>query len=337
MVPDYELCEELVSNERFLLYRGRRRDDGTPVLLKTPHSDPASPFEVRLLEHEYEILQGLSVPGVIRVHELVRHDRGYCLVLEDRGGTPLQALLASHHLDVEAFLALATQLATIVAELHKRAIIHQHLNPWSIWLHPATGEVCLADFSLASRTVSETPTALPLSLMRSTLAYLSPEQTGRMNRLVDYRTDFYSLGVTFYELLTGDLPFRSEDALELIHNHIARMPTPPSSVATSIPEPLSQIVMKLLAKNASTSGAPSSPQRWEATAASWLKSYPRSSCSWANSRQCHRSARPKRSIASSWSYKTLSRSSRRQSIHWWCFSMTCSGSMRPPCLSCRRS
>jgi serine/threonine protein kinase len=251
MVPDYELCQELVANERFLLYRGRRRDDGTSVLLKTPRGDPASPFEVRLLEHEYELLQGFSVPGVIRVHELLHYDRGCCLVLEDRGGMPLQALLASHHLNIEAFLALATQLATIIAEVHKRAIIHQHLNPWSIWLHPTTGEVCLADFILASRTVSETPTALPLSLMRSTLAYLSPEQTGRMNRLVDYRTGFYSpLGVTFYELLAGGLPFRSEDTLELMHSHIARMPAPLSSVVASIPEPLSQIVMKLLAKNA---------------------------------------------------------------------------------------
>ena len=93
IVPDYEVCQELSHSERFVLYRGRCQADGRPVLLKTPRSDPTSPFEARLLEHEYEILQGLSLPGVVRVHELLRHDRGYCLVLEDRGGTPLQALL----------------------------------------------------------------------------------------------------------------------------------------------------------------------------------------------------------------------------------------------------
>jgi histidine kinase len=210
MVPDYEVCQELSRNEWFLLYRGRLREDGRSVLLKMPSRDPGSPFEVRLLEHEYTILQGLSLSGVIRVHELVRYDQGCGLVLEDRGGTPLQALLASRRLDLDSFFKLAIQLATILAELHRRETIHKHLNPYSILLHPTTGEVCLADFSLASRTVSEAQTSLPLSLMHSTLAYLSPEQTGRMNRVVDYRTDFYSLGVTFYELLTGGPPFRSD-------------------------------------------------------------------------------------------------------------------------------
>jgi predicted ATPase/transcriptional regulator with GAF, ATPase, and Fis domain/tRNA A-37 threonylcarbamoyl transferase component Bud32 len=250
MVPDYELCQELSRSAWFFLYRGRCREDGRPVLLKTPRRDPSSRFEVRLLEHEYEILQRLSLPGVVRVQELLRHDHGCCLVLEDRGGIPLPALLPSRVLDLDVFFKLAIQLATILAELHRREIIHKHLNPCNILLHPTTGEVWLADFSLASRTVSETPTSLPLSLLRSTLAYLSPEQTGRMNRVMDYRTDFYSLGVTFYELLTGGPPFRSDDALELIHCHIAKLPTPPSQVDATIPEPLSRMVMKLLAKTA---------------------------------------------------------------------------------------
>jgi predicted ATPase len=250
MLSRYEIFQELTRNAWFILYRGRCRDDGRPVLLKTPHSDPASPFEMRLLEREYELLQGLALPGVIHVQALLRSDRGGCLVLEDRGGMPLHALLSARRLDLDTFFTLAIQLATILAELHRRELIHQHLNPWSMLLHPTSGEVCLADFSLTSRTVSETQTSLPFSLLRSTLAYLSPEQTGRMNRVVDYRTDFYSLGVTFYELLTGVLPFRSHDALELIHYHIAQRPTPPSGIDAGIPEPLSQIVMKLLAKTA---------------------------------------------------------------------------------------
>ena len=164
MLPGYEICEELWRNEWFLLYRGRCQGDGRPVLLKTPRRDPPSSFELRLLEHEYEILQGLSLSGVIRVHELLHHDHGCCLVLEDCGGTPLQDLLASRQRDLDAFFTLAIQLATILAELHRRELIHKHLNPWSILLHPTTGEVCLADFSLAARTISETQTSLSLSL-----------------------------------------------------------------------------------------------------------------------------------------------------------------------------
>jgi predicted ATPase/transcriptional regulator with GAF, ATPase, and Fis domain len=220
------------------------------VLLKTPRGDPPSPSGVRLLEHEYAILQGLQLPGVIRAYEFLRHDRGCCLVLEDPGGAPLQALLPWRQLDLDAFFKLAIQLTTLLAELHQQEIVHKHLNPCSILIHPTTGEVWLADFSLASRIVSETPTAFPLSLLPSTLPYLSPEQTGRMNRVVDYRTDFYSLGVIFYELLTGSPPFRSDDALELIHCHIAKLPTPPNEIAATIPEPLSRIIMKLLAKTA---------------------------------------------------------------------------------------
>jgi serine/threonine protein kinase len=163
MVPDYEVCQELSCDDWFLVSRGRCRQDGRPVLLKTPRREPASPFEVRLLEHEYAILQGLALSGVIRVHELLRHDRGCCLVLEDQGGTPLQALLTSRQPELDALFKLAIPLATILAELHRREIIHQHLNPSSILVHPTTGEVCLADFSLASRAVSETHTSVPLS------------------------------------------------------------------------------------------------------------------------------------------------------------------------------
>src|SRR5215475_2548980 len=146
-LPGYEIYAELARNDWFLLYRGRCQEDGRPVLLKTPRHDPVSPFEMRLLAHEYELLQGLALPGVIRVHEFLHHDQACCLVLEDNG-TPLQALLASRQRDLDTFFKLATQLTTILAELHRREITHKYLNPWSILLHPTTGAVCLADFSL---------------------------------------------------------------------------------------------------------------------------------------------------------------------------------------------
>jgi serine/threonine protein kinase len=155
MIFSYEVCQELSGNDSFLLCRGRSREDGRPVLLKTPRHDPPSPFEVRLLEHEYAILQGLSLSGVLRAHALLRDGQGWCLVLEDRGGVPLPMLRTSRRLDLDTFFALALQLATILAELHRCNIIHQHLTPWSILVHPTTGEVCLTDFSRAARTVSE--------------------------------------------------------------------------------------------------------------------------------------------------------------------------------------
>ena len=250
MIPGYEVYQELACNDSFRLCRGRCQEDGRAVLLKMPRHAPPSPLEVRLLEQEYAILQGCALSGVLGVAALLHADQGWCLVLDDRGGVPLPVLLATRRLDLDAFFALALQVTTILAEVHHHEIIHKHLTPWSILVHPTTGEVCLTDFSRAARTVSEPQASLPLALPSSTLAYLSPEQTGRMNRGVDYRTDFYALGVIFYELLTGSLPFHAEDTLALIHCHLAQLPLPPSTIAATIPEPLSQIVMQLLAKTA---------------------------------------------------------------------------------------
>jgi hypothetical protein len=171
-------------------------------------------------------------------------------VLDDRGGTPLQALLTARRSDLKAFFPLALQLVTTLSELHRRQIIHNHINPGGVLVHTATGDVCLTDLSLGSQAVSETQAPPQSAEVRDALVYLSPEQTGRMNRAIDYRTDFYSLGVIFYELLTGSPPFRSADVLELIHQHITSTPLSPAELDPQIPGPLSQIVMKLLAKTA---------------------------------------------------------------------------------------
>lgn len=246
----YEVGQELARNAWFVLCRGQSREDGTAVLLKTAYGPATSPVEAQLLAYEYALLQDVALPGVVRVRELLHEDGGSCLVYEDPGGLPLQALLPWRRADPDTFLPLAIQLTTILATLHRHAIVHQHLTPWSILLHPMTRAVCLADFSLASRTGHETHTLLPIDLQHCTLAYLSPEQTGRMNRAVDYRTDLYSLGILFYELLTGSPPFCSDDALELMHWHIAKTPPAPADLCPEIPVVLSDLVLKLLAKTA---------------------------------------------------------------------------------------
>jgi predicted ATPase/transcriptional regulator with GAF, ATPase, and Fis domain/tRNA A-37 threonylcarbamoyl transferase component Bud32 len=248
--PGYEVVQEIGRNDWRTLYRGRRRADQRPVLLETPHRHFSGASERKLLEHEFELLRELTLTGLPRVCELIRDDDCCSLALEDRGGLPLRALLMRGPLSLDRFFRFALGLTAILAELHRREIIHQSLNPDNILLSEESGEITLTGFGFATRGAAETQATLPLHLLRGALVYLSPEQTGRMNRTIDYRTDFYSLGVLFYELLTGRPPFRSDDALELIHSHIAKVPPAPAEINPEIPELLSLIVMKLLEKTA---------------------------------------------------------------------------------------
>jgi len=247
---DYEVLEEVCRNEWSVVRRARRRSDGKPVLLKLPCGHPPRPLDAELLEREAAIARDLALPGIVRVHALERQDGITCLVLEDRGEVTLQTLLASRTPDLELALKVAIQLATSLAELHRSDLVHQNLNPRSILIHPGSGELRLGDFSFAAKVSGESVAPLSKRLLRSALPYVSPEQTGRMNRAVDYRTDLYSLGVVLYELLTGAPPFRADDALELIHSHIAKTPPAPVAVDARVPEQLSRMVMKLLAKTA---------------------------------------------------------------------------------------
>ena len=249
LIPGYEVDEELSYNTWFRLSRGRSLADGSPVLLKTPVAESSPGMAAQLLAHEHDVLQGLTLAGVIQVRALLRQERTCCLLLEDRGETPLQAIMATRRFDLRAFFPLALQLATILVALHRRGIIHNAIQPASILVDMATGDARLADFCLASQTLDESP-PLPSTMLQGALLYASPEQTGRMNRAIDYRSDFYNLGATLYEALTGQPPFRSDDPLELMHQHIAVTPPAPAALDPAIPQPLSQLVMKLLAKTA---------------------------------------------------------------------------------------
>lgn len=250
MISNYEFIQYLAQHEWQFLHRGNRFADQKPVLLKTSAQTNRAIDSGKLLEQEFNLLQGLSIVGVPRAIELVDSSKGPFLVIEDEGGMPLQGFEPSHFLRLDSFFNIAVQLTTILAELHRRDIIHRNINPRGILVNPSTGEVSLVDLSLAIQAKDDSPGTLQPSLLNCILPYASPEQTGRMNRLVDYRSDFYSLGVTFYELLTGRLPFSSSDSLELIHCHLARAPAEPAVVDPEIPEPLSRIIMKLLEKTA---------------------------------------------------------------------------------------
>ncbi|MDI1451516.1 ATP-binding sensor histidine kinase [Polyangium sp. 6x1] len=245
----YTLTETLSEQDGVGVYRGRRDADQRRVVIKVLDPRRCRPRDLERLKNEYEIGRALDIAAVARPLALEFFDGSPALVTEDAGSVSLRDLLGAP-MSVERFLPLAVAITQAVAEVHARSVIHKDLKPANILVHPATFAVQIADFGIASRLPREPQAAKPLRLIEGSLPYLSPEQTGRMNRAIDHRSDLYSLGVTFYEMLTGRLPFQATDLLEWVHCHIARAPAPPSDLVPSVPEVLSRIVMKLLAKGA---------------------------------------------------------------------------------------
>jgi PAS domain S-box-containing protein len=232
----------------FTLSRGRG-DGLAPILLVAPAGDYPALESLQRLEHEYALRTELDADWAARPVELVRRDVRQMLVLEDHGGEPLDRLLGQP-LDVAAFLHIAIPLAAALGQVHARGLIHKDVKPANILVDTASGGVWLTGFGIASRLPREHQAPAPLEVIAGTLAYMAPEQTGRMNRSVDSRSDLYALGVTFYEMLTGTLPFTASDPMEWVHCHIARQPVPPSERVPALPAQLSAIVLKLLAKTA---------------------------------------------------------------------------------------
>jgi PAS domain S-box-containing protein len=228
------------------LYRGSG-SGLKPILLVA--AEETSPGCVERLEHEYALKSELDAGWAARPVALTHDNARMTLVLEDPGGTPLDQLLG-RPLDVSHFLRIAIPLAGALRHVHERGLIHKDIKPANILVESASSGVRLMGFGIASRVPRERQAPEPPETITGTLAYMAPEQTGRMNRSVDSRSDLYALGVTFYELLTGALPFTAADPIELIHCHIAREPVPPHELASALPAPLSMIVMKLLAKTA---------------------------------------------------------------------------------------
>ena len=214
--------------------------------LRAEHPSPSS---LDRLTHEYGLKDELDEAWAVRPLELVR-DRGRAmLVLEDAGGEPLDLLLSAP-MEVGHFLRLATGIAMALDKLHQRGLVHKDIKPTNILVNSAAGEVRLTGFGIASRLSRERQAIEPPEALTGTLAYMAPEQTGRMNRSIDSRSDLYALGATFYQMLTGVLPFAADDPMELVHCHLARRPVPPADRVKAIPSAVSAIIMRLLAKTA---------------------------------------------------------------------------------------
>ncbi len=253
----YHIQETLHESNTSLVYRARHQQQQHSVILKLLKDPFPSPQRIAWFKREFDITRALDLDSVVKAYHLHHltsaeaHPYGpWMMVLEDFGGESLNRLGLIGNIDRESFLQLAMTITDTLGHIHQHNIIHKDINPSNIILNPATNQVKIIDFGISTRLSRANHTLGATQIIQGTPAYLSPEQTGRMNRPLDYRTDFYSLGMTFYELMTGALPFQADNMLELIHSHIARTPPPAHEVAPHIPPELSRIIDKLMAKNA---------------------------------------------------------------------------------------
>ena len=249
-IGGYSNLQLLHDSRRTIVYRGLQNESKQPVVIKLLKQEYPTFRELVNFRNQYVIAKNLDVPGVVKPLALENYGLGFALVMPDFGGISLSDYIAKQTISVSEFLRVAIALCGILEGLYRHRVIHKDIKPANILIHPETLEIKLIDFSIASLLPKETQVLQNPGYTEGTLAYMSPEQTGRMNRGIDYRSDFYSLGVTFYQLLTGQLPFPSEDPMELVHCQIARTPTPGHEVKPDIPQMLSDIVMKLMAKTA---------------------------------------------------------------------------------------
>ena len=246
----YQILTHLYESANSIVYRGIRAADNQAVIIKVLKQEYPTPAELARYQQEYDITHHLNLDSVVKAYSLEPYQNTLVIIFEDFGGLSLKMLMDERTFTLSEFLQIAIQIVDSLGNIHAAHIIHKDINPSNIVFNPETGQLKIIDFGIATRLTRSNPTLKNPHVLEGTLVYISPEQTGRMNRTLDYRTDFYSLGVTFYELLTNKLPFETPDAMELVHCHLAKQPLPPSQINPEIPQPVSDIVMKLLAKNA---------------------------------------------------------------------------------------
>ncbi|MGF1491817.1 MAG: AAA family ATPase [Microcoleaceae cyanobacterium] len=280
-LTNYRITEKIYESSRTRVYRGQCLLQDQPVVIKLMQSQCPDFQDLARFRNQYSIAKQLNSPRIVQTYGLENYGNGYALVLEDFGGITLdqwwkqkyfadQYGFAEEHCEsslkscsncstspeveledfLKDFLIVAIQICQALHELHQHRILHKDIKPSNILIHPISKQVKLIDFSIASVLPKELQTLQNPNAIEGTLSYLSPEQTGRMNRGIDYRTDFYSLGITFYELLAGCLPFDSNDPMAWIYCHLAKYPSPVHHCNSAIPEVLSKIISLLLAKNA---------------------------------------------------------------------------------------
>lgn len=249
-ITGYVIVEQLYLGSRTSVYRAVQTDSQRSVVIKVLRREHPSFSELVQFRNQYTIAKNLPCAGIVQPLRLEPLGSGHALIMEDFGGISLAQHLRRHALELPDVLSIAVQLADILHDLCQHRVVHKDIKPANILIHPESKQVKLIDFSIASLLPKETQEMQSPNVLEGTLAYLAPEQTGRMNRGIDYRADFYALGVTLYQLLSGRLPFESHDPLELVYCHIAKVPVLLNQVNPEVPPIVAAIVAKLMAKNA---------------------------------------------------------------------------------------
>lgn len=248
--PTYTLLEEISQDNRIRSFRGFIAANHVPVIIKMIQAEACDLADVSRIINEFKIAQALNMDGIIKPIELLQRESCFALIMEDAGAVPLREYTGNQAVDLGTFVNIAVQLADILGRIHDRGIIHGGLSPDNIFIHAGTGKAYLTGFGNASIISSESnsESLIPIGFDRP-YEYISPEQTGRLSAGLDQRSDLYSLGVIFYEMLTGSLPIKAESEAEWLHAHITSKPLPPEKINPRIPLAVSGIIMKLLEKN----------------------------------------------------------------------------------------
>ncbi|MCB1191379.1 MAG: AAA family ATPase [Leptospiraceae bacterium] len=246
---EFEIVKTIFESDTTVIHRAIDTE-GNYTIIKHLKNEFPRPKEILKLKKEYNIVNSIREEGVIKPIKLVDDNRNFAILFQDIGGESLTNLLKENKLPIEKLLSIAIKITESLVVIHKHGIIHKDIKPHNIIVNPQTFQLEIADFGISTLLSRETPSIEKIENIEGTLPYISPEQTGRMNRNIDYRTDFYSLGITFYEMFTGKLPYFSYDILEIIYFHIALQVAPPDEINPEIPLPLCRLILKLLEKNA---------------------------------------------------------------------------------------
>jgi serine/threonine protein kinase len=245
------MSEKLIyESKKSKIYLTDENEWGQPVIMKLLNYEFPTPLDISQFYNEYDIINGLNQPGIRNVLKRTKIKNRHGMLLEWVDSQTLADVFQNKQNDIVDFLYIAIAIAQAVSDIHRSNIIHKDINANNILVNLQKRIVKIIDFGISSKIDLKQQHLENPERLEGTLAYISPEQTGRMNRVVDYRTDLYSMGVTFYEMLTGQPPFTAKDAMELVHCHIAQTPKPVYLVNPNVPKPISDLIDRLLAKNA---------------------------------------------------------------------------------------
>lgn len=240
--------ESIYCSSSSIIYRAFNLETNENVIIKTLNRELYDEKSLSILRNEYKLLKKLQGKYAVKPYTFLNVETHFSILIEDFGAVSLDRYLSTNQIGIREFLHIALEISKCLDHIHKNQVIHKDINPSNIVYNPDSKVIKLIDFGIASEFSFETMQALNPNKLEGRLPYISPEQTGRMNRPVDYRTDFYSLGVTLYELACRQLPFIFVDPAEIVHCHIAKTPSPAHQVNPEIPKAVSRIISKLMAK-----------------------------------------------------------------------------------------